>query len=274
MNSNRPVLATTDGSEHSYRILPHAAQLADALGTRLALLSVVDAKEQAQADSELRETLSRHGIAGEALTTVTNEGEHVAGAILRVATETDAAVIALDSRGHGAFRHILHGSVAHDLLRQSDRPLLVSGPNVGDASAAAGPYRIVITNDGSPASEAVLHALAPLLTPGRFELTLLRIHEHAPGGQDESAALAACEAELAQVRRLLPESLSVTTLVRTIPLGAGVDTAIIEKARELGAQAIALSTHGVSAREHVVMGSLATLLLGRSTLPLILARAL
>jgi nucleotide-binding universal stress UspA family protein len=67
--------------------------------------------------------------------------------------------------------------------------------------------------------------------------------------------------------------MSVETLVREIPLGAGVDTTIIETAQELGAHAIAMSTHGHSAGRHVVMGSVAMLLLGRSPLPLLLARA-
>jgi nucleotide-binding universal stress UspA family protein len=190
-----------------------------------------------------------------------------------VARRTDAAVLALDSRGHGALRHVLHGSVMHDLLRDTDRLLLVSGPNVDPPAPEAMPYRILITNDGSPASEAVLRALAPLLMAGRFEATLLRVHEHEPGGHDDVAAIAACEYELARARQLLPASLAVTTMVREIPRGAGVDTAIIEKALEISAQAIAMSTHGMSARNHVMMGSVATTMLGRSPVPLLLARS-
>jgi nucleotide-binding universal stress UspA family protein len=274
MNANKTVLATTDGSAHSHRVLPHAALLAEALECRVALLEVVEGGEDAvELESALQGTLSRLGIDGAVVAEKADEDEEVAAAILRVARQTDAAVLALDSRGHGALRHVLHGSVLHDLLRGTDRLLLVSGPNVDPPAPEAMPYRLLITNDGSPASEAVLRALAPLLTAGRFEVTLLRVHEHEPGGQDDAAAMAACERELSQARQLLPASLAVTTLVREIPRGAGVDTAIIEKALEVNAQAIAMSTHGISARNHVMMGSVATTTLGRSPLPLLLARS-
>jgi nucleotide-binding universal stress UspA family protein len=274
MNANRTVLATTDGSAHSHRVLPHAALLAEALECRMALLEVVEGGEDAaEIESALQGTLSRLGIDGAVVAEKPGEDEEVAAAILRVARQQDAAVLALDSRGHGALRHVLHGSVMHDLLRDTDRLLLVSGPNVDPPAPEAMPYRVLITNDGSPASEAVLRALAPLLTAGRFEVTLLRVHEHEPGGHDDAAAMAACEHELARARQLLPASLAVTALVREIPRGAGVDTAIIEKALEVNAQAIAMSTHGISARNHVMMGSVATTMLGRSPLPLSLARS-
>jgi len=273
MNSRRPVLVTTDGSVHSHRVLPHAALLASALGTRVALLSVVESADAGRTETDLHGTLSRLGIDGDVLVRTAHQAEEVAAAILRIVTETDASLLALDSRGHGALRHILHGSVALDLLKGAVLPLLVSGPNLEPPPVTAEPYRIVVTNDGSIASEAVLRALSPLLAPGRFEVTLLRVHEHEPGGHDNAAALAACERELAQARSLLPASLQVTMLVREVPRAAGVDTAIIEKALELNAQAIAMSTHGVSASQHVFMGSVATTMLGRSPLPLILARA-
>ncbi|HEU0074691.1 MAG TPA: universal stress protein [Dehalococcoidia bacterium] len=275
MNRNKPVLVTTDGSVHSHRVLPHATLLATALNVPLILLQVPD---EAEADaSRAREaaiaTLTRLGIAGEVLVEAREGRERTAEAVLRVAERLDAAVLAIDSRGHGALRHALHGSVALEVLGAARLPLLVSGPLVELPAPEAAPYRIVATSDGSPASAAVLHALGALAGDGGFELTLLRVHEHEPGGHDNEAAMQSCRDELEAARGLLPASLSVETVVREIPRGAGVDTTIIEKAQELGAHAIAISTHGYSARRHVVMGSVALTLLGRSPLPLLLARA-
>jgi nucleotide-binding universal stress UspA family protein len=274
MNAKKPVLVTTDGSAHSHRVLPHAALLAAALGSRLGLLSVLERSQtDGRAVDELRATLERLGLDGDVLAEARQEGEGTAATILRVALRMDAACLALDSRGYGAVRHVLHGSVALDLLQGAGLPLLVSGPNLEHEAPDAEPYRIVAANDGSPASEAVLRALSPLLEPGRFVVTLLRVHEHEPGGRDDVAALAACHQELTRARGLLPAAVDVETLVREIPLGAGVDTAIIEKALELKAHAIALSTHGLSASRHVLMGSVAITMLGRSPLPLLLARS-
>ena len=274
MNAKKPLLVTTDGSAHSHRVLPHAALLASALGSRLTLLSVLDRSQvDGRTEAELRATLARLGIDGDVRAERQDDGESTAVTILRVARQMDAACLALDSRGYGAIRHVLHGSVALDLLQNAGLPLLVSGPNLEHEAPGAQPYRIVAANDGSPASEAVLRALSPLLEPGRFAVTLLRVHEHEPGGRDDAAAMQACRDDLTRARGLLPGDVDVETLVREIPRGAGIDTAIIEKALELNAHAIALSTHGLSASRHVLMGSVATTMLGRSPLPLILARS-
>ena len=184
-----------------------------------------------------------------------------------------AGCVALDSRGHGALRHLLHGSVALDVLKQTDRLLLVSGPNLEPPPARRGAYRIVVMNDGSSAAEAVLRALAALLPAEGVELTLLRVHLRAPETQDDVAALESCRRELEEARALLPASLTVQALVREIPRGGGVDTAVVETALELGAHAIALSTHGQTASRHVIIGSMGTTMLGRSQLPLLLARS-
>ena len=275
MNAKKPVLVTTDGSAPSHRVLPHAALLATALGAPLVLLQV---SEDAEADAgraaaDATATLRRLGIDGEVVVEAQEAEEDTAAAILRVADRLDAAVLAIDSRGHGAMHHALHGSVALDLLRTASLPLLVSGPNLEPPAPEAAPYRVVATSDGSPASAEVLRRLASLGADGGIAVTLLRVHEHEPGGRDNEAAMQACRDELESARRLLPASLSVDSVLREIPLGAGVDTAIIETAQELGAHAIAMSTQGHSAPRHVVMGSVAMLLLGRSPLPLLLARA-
>jgi nucleotide-binding universal stress UspA family protein len=131
---------------------------------------------------------------------------------------------------------------------------------------------LLITTDCSPDSNDVIRALAPLLEGGNFTVTLFHVHEHAPGGQDNEADLKAREATMQQQRVLLPASLPVDVLTRDIPRGGGIDTAILEKARDLDADAIAMSTHGQGARRHAIMGSTAMAMLGRSPVPLIVAR--
>jgi len=275
MNGNKAVLVTTDGSAHSHRVLPHAALLAMALKAPLVLLQALDSADMdgTRAAADAAATLKRLGLEGEVLIEASGPEEKTAEALLRVAGRLGAAVLAIDSRGHGALRHVLHGSVALDVLQKASLPLLVSGPNLELGARQAAPYRIMATSDGSAASGEMLRLLATLVGGGGVAVTLLRVHEHEPGGKDDAAAVQACRDELAAARALLPGSMSVETLVREIPLGAGVDTTIIETAQELGAHAIAMSTHGHSAGRHVVMGSVAMLLLGRSPLPLLLARA-
>ena len=275
MNSKKPVLVTTDGSPRSHRVLPHAALLASALEAPLVLVQVLDGSETdgEAAQKAAVDTLTHLHIEGDVRVEAREGRETTTSAILRVADELNAAVLALDSRGHGALRHALHGSVAADLLQNASIPVLVSGPNLELAAHEAVPYRIVATSDGSKASEALLHQLTALGVSEGCNVTLLRVHEHEPGKLDDDAAVQIHRDELEAARKLMPDSLEVDVVLREIPRGGGIDTAIIEKAREVGAQAIAMSTQGHSARRHVVIGSVALTLLGRSPLPLLLARA-
>jgi nucleotide-binding universal stress UspA family protein len=290
MSGKGPVVVATDGSAHSHRVLPHASLLAQALGSRLLLLRIIDPKsdvhhqygeshdaalERARErfSAELTSTLSRLGLYGAAGVAERREGEKTSRALLRSSRDAGACLVAMDSRGHGALRHVLHGSVTMEFMGAASLPVMLTGPNLEGAMANHAPYRILLTSDGSPASRAAAEGLAPLLEDGPFQVTLMRVHEHAPGGADDKAQLDECAVHLDSLRQLLPSSSPVKTLVREIPRGAGIDTAIIEQALLTGAHAIALSTHGVSARRHLLMGSVATTLLGRSPLPLILVRS-
>lgn len=49
----------------------------------------------------------------------------IAEAILAVASELDAAVVALGTRGLGGVKSVLLGSVSHALMQHADRPVLV-----------------------------------------------------------------------------------------------------------------------------------------------------
>jgi nucleotide-binding universal stress UspA family protein len=281
--SDKPVLVTTDGSAQSQRMVPHAARLADALETRLTLLQVLKASAlddrspagasdvRSRTQEELRCVLDRLGLNGEPVVEIAKDDQEVRDLILKCSTT--AAILAMDSRGHGSLSHLVHGSVALEVLSRAGVPLFLGGPSLADPARGQYAYRVLATTDGSPAAEDVLRAMAPLLLPERFHVTLLHVHEHAPGGQDNARELAEREAEITKQRSLLPESVRVEVVVREIPRGAGVDTAILETAYEQKADAIAMSTHGHSARRHLLLGSVALSMLGRSTVPLLLARA-
>jgi nucleotide-binding universal stress UspA family protein len=284
---HKNLLVPTDGSFHSLRVLPHAALFAEACEATLMLAKLLKAPDDivaepdepdaaaiartlAATESELNEILSNAGISGEVLAAMLQEEEDTAQAILR--HSGDAAMIAMDTRGYGALHHLLQGSVALEVLARTSLPVMLTGAEVLDAGEPQAVYRILATSDGSPASTDVLKALAPLLTPGRFAVTLLRVHEMKPG-EDDPAVLRQIQDNLDSLRAIFPPGLALDTKVRNIVPMGGIDTAIIEEARHLGAKAIATSTHGTSAARHLLAGSTALLLLGRSPLPVIMARA-
>jgi nucleotide-binding universal stress UspA family protein len=224
----------------------------------------------ARIESELEHDLRREGLQGKATADMRGAQEDVVAAILRNAN--DASVLAMNSRGRGMIASILHGNVALGVLGKATLPVMLTGPEVLGPPSASEAYRLLMTTDLSEDSSDVIRALSPLLEGGKFKVTLFFVHEHAPGGQDNEADLKAAEATVQQQRSLLPASTDVEVAIRDIPRGGGVDTAILEKARDLDVDAVAMSTHGQGARKHAILGSTAMSMLGRSPVPLIVAR--
>jgi nucleotide-binding universal stress UspA family protein len=287
MSDLNPIIVTTDGSDRSLRVLPHAGYLATQLGCGLELVQVLEIEDvagepaeskeasleraRARIEADLEANLKHFGVDGKPRLIVAPADKGPAKTLLEVAS--GAQVLAMQTRGAGLISRLLHGNVALDVLRQVDLPVMLGGPDLLPPPVTRDTYRIVATTDLSPDSEQALQALAPILEPTNIKVTLLYVHYHAPAGLDNEAERAKHEGELNRIRTLLPASLDVDAVLREIPIGAGVDTAIMEVANDAGAHAIAMSTHGASARHHVLMGSVALSIIGRSRLPVIVVRA-
>jgi nucleotide-binding universal stress UspA family protein len=287
MPENNPVIVATDGSDHSLRVVPHADCLAVILGAGIELLRVIESDDvspepgedesaasertRARLEAEMRADLQRFGLKGDVRVIISSEKKDPASTLL--SASSSALLLAMHSRGRGGIARILHGSVALGVLRAMSQPVMLGGPELLPPPPSTDTYQLLATTDFSPDAEQALRAIAPLLEQGKFHVTLLYVHFHAPYGIDNEAEIARHEATLQKTRELLPASAEVEVMVRDIPIGGGIDTAIMEVAHEVGAQAIAMATHGHSARHNLLMGSVALSILGRSRLPLIVSRA-
>lgn len=283
------ILVTNDGSEASLRVLPHAARLAGACEGRLALLRVLDPDADlgdipdAQRDrairdlrerweAELHAHLAARGIDGDAEVRLLGSGEGLAEAVIGAARERDALLIAMHSRGAGAVRHALLGSVAMGVLSSASLPLMLSGPDALPPRSATSPYQLVITSDGSAASNVVVIALGSVLPLLDAEVTLLHVCELRSGRPNPAGQVAATMRQLETIRSLLPERLHARCQVPAVPCSGHVAHDVLLHACRLGADAIALSTHGHSALHHLLAGSTALEILAKSPFPLILTR--
>lgn len=284
------ILATTDGSPHSLQVLGHVAALQSATGGHVTLTRILNpltdlggvyapsvqaATEQVRATwlPGLEAVLADAGLSdASANVTVLVHKERAQHGIARAAQEVGAELIAMDSRGAGAIKHALVGSVAMSTIGEFEGPVLLSGPKAGPPKPRTAPYHILMTDDGSPAAKAIFEAMAPLLEGTETQVTLIHIYSPVATDRGEQVERKDAMERLKDYRKLLPSSIRVEVGVRVISVAGGVDTAILAAADEFGADAIAMATHGHSARYHLFAGSTAMSIVGKSPVPVILRR--
>lgn len=148
MEHDSEVLIAVDGSPEADGALEVGLELASARGVGVTLLHVDPAAAAAAYDEDplkepseerildLDPVLRRAAHAATArgiavhLKLVSGPGDRpseadVAAAIEGVAIARSAGLVVVGSRGHGAFSSAVLGSVSQDLLRETDRPVVV-----------------------------------------------------------------------------------------------------------------------------------------------------
>jgi nucleotide-binding universal stress UspA family protein len=144
------ILCGVDGSTDARLALRTAARLAGQLDARLVVAHVVQVPVQSsRLGPGLMVPIGDELAAGRRLVEDIVEAEGLSGAERRVeygfpgdrladlADEEGAALIVVGSRGRGAFKAALLGSVSMDLIGVARRPVLVVPPGAAPRSAAA-----------------------------------------------------------------------------------------------------------------------------------------
>jgi nucleotide-binding universal stress UspA family protein len=312
----RTILVPVDGSALAERAVPYAEALARAAGARIIALQVpvtnaaVRAGEatmevrSAGPEAEYLQDLQRR-LVGRGLEV---ETAIVAGTPAQVivqearAREVDLLVLATHGRsGLGRWRY---GSVAEDVLRQADVPLLlvpstsrytwplpVCAPAGGQArhdghdgqeghgaTEHARPFRVLVPLDGSSFAREALASVSAFARTCDAELILLRVVEPpgTPYGEVADVATYDPAPDLVDARRYL-EEIAQTLRRRGHPVGIRAEVGfaaatIAETAGEMQVELIAMATHGRSGLSRLIMGSVATGVLHRVPQPLLLVR--
>lgn len=285
------ILLPLDGSSLAEQALPYAAALAQRTAARLILVRAVQAhtildvgagEAQAgvvsRAEHALEATAARlreAGIAAEAHVYY----DRAAPAILDAARRHHADLIVMSTHGRSGIGRVVYGSVADDVLRNAEVPVLLVPAVVDRAWPADRPLTILVSLDGSALAEEALGSAELLAETLGARLHLLRIVEpptyplygdgyvYIPVDQDaEQEDARAYLTELAN--RLATQGKTVETEVAVGAPG----TVVAAIAAERQADVIAMATHGRSGLARLVLGSVATGTLQRAHVPLLMTR--
>lgn len=284
------ILVPLDGSMLSEHALPIAGALARPSGARLVLVWarwVANALDPHGPDLEA--TAARLRAAGLTVETHTRHlpsTEEAGATLLAAARDVGASVIVMATHGHGGFGRVLYGSVADQVIRQTTIPLVLVPPRCRGSLPGDRPLRVLVPLDGSERAEAIFGSLRAVLGPAGADLLLLRVAESIdyakPHGDQcdvcRTARLAGYEPDIEPVRvqqylddvvaRLGAEGLRAESVAE---LGHAAST-ILRVAAARSADLIAMTTHGRGGLQRLILGSVATDILRRAEVPLLLVR--
>lgn len=280
------ILVPLDGSEIAEAILPFAQEIAARTGSEIVLATAVqqvgvwDAtltlqvleKEEEVAQQYLDETLAKLP-GGKARARVTR-GD-AAEAVLSLAEEEGAGLLAITTRGRSGIARWLFGSVASKILESSSAPVLVLHPKKNEDKGAPGPVvrKVLVPLDGSELSMQVLpgveefakamgaslvlfHAVAPIVAYPGFEgapsATVGTVVE-----EMQEQARQVLERAAQEVRSRGLEATMVVTLDTPVD-------GILRAAEDTNVDLIAIGTHGRGGLGRAVLGSVADGVVRRS----------
>jgi nucleotide-binding universal stress UspA family protein len=201
--------------------------------------------------------------------------DHPAAGILRCAREHHSDAIAIGSHGRAGLMRALLGSVAEEVVRESDVPVIVAHP--GD-DERVGPIAVAI--DDSPASDAAVTTAIALAKPGGHTLVLLHVFGSADlrrvehGLREDASeffALARLEAE-ASLEEAADRCRNAGVACESVMLEGDAAAELLAAAARHACSAIVIGTHGGSELSRLLFGSIAATVAERARIPVVMVR--
>ena len=290
----RQILVGTDFSPAAAAGVAWAIDLARAHGARLRLLHALllrgpatdflvsppDLSEQIQASAlaKLEEAAAEIREQGVEVEPILRMGP-ASQSLLEAAEDFQPDLIVLGTRGSTGLEHLLLGSTAERVVLRARAPVLTVHPQ---QAATHRPVRtVLVPTDFSHDAELATTRALSLIDPASRDARLVLLHAYhlpieftaygtiptSPRYLEDAAG--AAEAKLALLAEALQrEGLEVETLARE----GYPPEVILAEAKRLGADLIALGTHGRSGLEHLLLGSNSVRVVQRAPCPVLTVR--
>lgn len=288
-----------DGSRLAEVVVAPVTRLARRLSARVILLHVLEDRAPstvhgdrhlttaAEADAYLAEVaqgMAAEGVDVEYHSHDNPEGD-VAASISDHAAELGASLLVLCTHGRGRPRDWVVGSIAQQVVRKAETPVLLIRPPADDAGAFP-PRSVITTLDGTPEGERALpvalafarafgiphHLLMAVPTLGTLTGDRIASARLVPSATAATLDLEADDA--GTYVRGLAETLSASGVETRAHVARGdIAQSVLDLADEEGPALIAMATHARSGLEGLWAPSVGQRVVGRSRCPLLLVRA-
>ena len=258
--THQTIIVPLDGSEYSERALPVATSLADRAGADLLLVTAAIGGPLHIRNylNEKAEELRSGGCRVEVLRTPHGPVE----ALVHAVEETDDPVICMTTHGRGRLRWAAVGSVAEEVLRRVDHPIVLVGRHCRPDSLACS-SRLLACVDGVGTGEA----LAPTVDDVsarlglRIEVAIVVHPLDVASAEHEREMLDELSAPFAAVE-------CATMISNRFVAGA-----IADHAESMPAAMIAMSAHGRHGFSRVALGSVTMGVVHLASCPVLVVRS-
>jgi nucleotide-binding universal stress UspA family protein len=289
------ILAPVDGCGRSEAILPYVEALSSRLGAHVTLLHVFPPALHEQRDvhvqyiealaSQVRDRLRYIGVEVVGIALEGKPNREIAD----YASRDDIGLIAASPHSQSSDGHWTVGRTADKVIRETSKPVFVVRTDDEGGSAKSDMLtRVIVPLDGSRASRDVLAHVEAILretwAAGTGIVWLIHvlpadhyaagpvIAKRVPYSKQESDELHA------QASRYLEEVAARLRVggrkVETIVATGDAAEMILQTATDVGANLIAMTTHGYSGFSRLFLGSVAERVLHKATTPLLLVKPL
>jgi nucleotide-binding universal stress UspA family protein len=282
------MLIPLDGSPLAARAVAVATHLAQVGQDQLLLVHVASPQgwsEQPDLETDLAAALDDAAAplraAGLTVQTCIYNGYHVAAGLViaQAAVAKRANLVVMSTHGRTDIRRFVFGSVADEVLRHVEVPVLLVPRDCQAQLPIDRPLRVTVPLDGSPPAEEILEPVRQIFGPIGAEITLVSAVEPLPGtlapvpmGVDTIDP----NADLAEADQYLE---TIAAKLRVHGLQVGIKTAyepaiqlIQSLARPETTDLLAFATHGRGGISRLLFGSVAAAVLSRATVPVLLVR--
>lgn len=262
------IAVTLDGRDTSTRVLDVAAPLARALGASLHVITVLEKDDAADARAAwLREALKE--LKDVDVQVETRSGD-AAREILAFVREREPLFLAMTTHGRRGLERLRVGSVAEEVVRGSDLPLVLARPDTASARGEA----LLVALDGSPHAERVLPDVVRIAKAQArpLELVSVALPVVTAGGVGEFPMYFPQDDPEPYLKGVAARLAGEGVPVKTAALSGRAAVALVEYARERKAGFLALTTHGRGGLRRALLGSVAEEVLRTAPCPVIVRR--
>jgi nucleotide-binding universal stress UspA family protein len=218
--------------------------------------------------------------AGVPVTATLLGGDDVPSVLVEHIAHRQADLVTMTTHGRSGISRLWMGSVASDVVRRSPSPVLIIRPDEsGSRDEPAPPFRrVLVPLDGSPADDDAIDDVLAVAGADDVEFTLLHVIVPVVYLAEPPQVSVLTEVELEgaaeryleeTARKLRPRGFTVTTRVVTHTQPA---RAILEYAKEWGADLLAMESHARNALERLLLGSTTDKVIRASHVPVLVHR--